>query len=136
MHRNEAGDSVADEWMRCETMRPDVELDAFLVMPNHFHAVVGLTDGPTSLPKLINAFKAASTRRVRDVFDDHRLRVWQRGYFEHVVRDERGLSRIREYIVTNPIRWQLDRENPDGRGTDPFERWLNAEGKRRLPGHA
>jgi putative transposase len=133
MHVNRGGDSVTEEWLRSE-VRPDVVLDAFVVMPNHFHAIVGLTDGPTSLPKLMNAFKAASTRGVREAFDDHRLLVWQRSYFEHVVRDERGLERIREYIVTNPVRWQMDRENPDGLAVDPFERWLIDEGKRALPG--
>src|SRR5262249_17159273 len=51
-------------------------------------------------------------------------RLWQRNYYEHVIRDEDELRRIREYIQTNPLRWELDRENPARRGEDEFDRWL------------
>lgn len=44
--------------------------------------------------------------------------VWQRNYYEHVIRDEKSLDRIREYIATNPLRWHLDRENPHRTGDD------------------
>jgi len=50
-----------------------------------------------------------------------RARLWQRGYFDHVVRDDRDLERIREYIATNPLRWALDRENPQRTGSSPAE---------------
>ncbi|GIW45211.1 MAG: hypothetical protein KatS3mg077_2493 [Candidatus Binatia bacterium] len=46
---------------------------------------------------------------------------WQRNYYEHIIRDERSLNRIREYIATNPLRWHLDRENPARSGTNPLE---------------
>jgi len=52
-------------------------------------------------------------------------RLWQRDYYEHVVRDEEGLNRIREYIQTNPLRWSLDRMNPDRVGDDEFDKWLD-----------
>jgi hypothetical protein len=59
--------------------------------------------------------------------------LWQRSYYEHVIRTEESLSRIREYIATNPLRWQLDWENPERQGEDEFDRWL-ATFKRRPPG--
>ena len=50
--------------------------------------------------------------------------VWQRNYYEHVIRTDGALTRIRDYIQTNPLRWKLDRENPEQCGTDEFDRWL------------
>jgi REP element-mobilizing transposase RayT len=51
-------------------------------------------------------------------------RLWQRNYYEHIIRNEDSLNRIREYIATNPLRWELDRENPQRTGDDEFDRWL------------
>jgi hypothetical protein len=51
-------------------------------------------------------------------------RLWQRNYYEHLIRDEDSLNRIREYIATNPLRWELDRENPQRTGEDEFDQWL------------
>jgi putative transposase len=51
-------------------------------------------------------------------------RLWQRNYYEHIIRDEDSLNRIREYITTNPLHWELDRENPQCTGEDEFDRWL------------
>ncbi len=50
--------------------------------------------------------------------------MWQRNYYEHVIRNERDLNRIRDYIRDNPLRWHLDRENPDCAGKDEFDLWL------------
>ena len=50
--------------------------------------------------------------------------LWQRNYYEHVIRSEESLNRIREYIATNPLRWELDRENQARTGEDEFDRWL------------
>ncbi|MGC8950794.1 MAG: transposase, partial [Chloroflexus sp.] len=47
--------------------------------------------------------------------------VWQRNYYEHIIRNDESLNRIRDYIITNPVRWHLDRENPDCTGTNPEE---------------
>jgi REP element-mobilizing transposase RayT len=52
--------------------------------------------------------------------------VWQRNYYEHVIRDAEALNRIREYIVTNPLGWALDRENPQRQGEDGFDCWLTS----------
>jgi hypothetical protein len=50
--------------------------------------------------------------------------LWQRSYYEQVIRTEKCLNRIREYIATNPLRWQLDRANSERTGDDEFDRWL------------
>jgi hypothetical protein len=62
--------------------------------------------------------------KINEVRGTPGAKVWQRGYYEHVIRNEESLSRIREYIVTNPRRWELDRENPKAQGKDDFDRWL------------
>jgi putative transposase len=51
--------------------------------------------------------------------------VWQRNYWEHVIRNQEAFNRIRDYILTNPKRWHLDRENPNCTGEDDFDRWLS-----------
>lgn len=52
------------------------------------------------------------------------LAIWQRNYYEHIVRNEESLNRIRECILTNPLRWAYDRENPDATETESEEAWL------------
>jgi REP element-mobilizing transposase RayT len=86
---------------------PGVSLDSFVVMPNHVHVLLGLGyAAAVSLGTVVGTFKAAVARSA------HARGLWQRGYHDHVIRDEEDLARIREYIATNPIRWALDPENP------------------------
>jgi REP element-mobilizing transposase RayT len=97
---------------------PGVELDASVVMPNHVHAIVFLDRlrfRPPPVPAVIGAFKARASRRA-----DRAL--WQRGYFDRVIRTELELSAFREYISTNPLRWALDRENPERTPMEPADR--------------
>jgi putative transposase len=67
---------------------------------------------PGSIPTIVRAFKSATTRRINEMRGTPGARVWQRNYYEHIVRNDADLQRIREYILTNPIRWAMDRENP------------------------
>jgi len=67
---------------------------------------------PGSLGAIIGSFKAASARRSNQVRHTPGGAVWQRSYFEHIVRNERALQRIRAYILRNPEHWALDVENP------------------------
>ena len=53
--------------------------------------------------------------------------IWQRDYYEHVIRSEREMLNIQEYIVNNPLQWELDRENPDRTGEHPMDGWLYGE---------
>src|SRR5207244_9158443 len=92
----------------------------FVVMPNHIHAIVRIleTSGrfhskgleKRSLSSLVTGFKSSVTKiaRLRGLCDES---PWQRGYYEHIIRNEEELIRIREYIAYNPDRWEFDREN-------------------------
>ena len=93
---------------------PHVALDAFVIMPNHVHGILVLIDEAPKgggLPEIVRAFKTFSSRRVNEMRDSGGARVWQRGYYDHVIRSERSLGRIRDYIESNPLRWELDKEN-------------------------
>jgi REP element-mobilizing transposase RayT len=100
---------------------PDVELDTFVLMPNHLHAVfnIGWTTGENperiSLSRVMNWFKSATTNEyIRRVKAENWPRFpgtfWQINYHEHIVRDQADLDRIRQYIAGNPGKWELDTE--------------------------
>ena len=119
------GEDVSGAWQRLPSRFGSIELDVHVVMPNHFHGVVHLNDGQLSLHGVIQAFKSLTTV---DAIREGRITghpLWQRSYHEHVVRDDDDLDRIREYIVNNPLQWDLDRENPLRKGEDPFDRYMD-----------
>jgi len=94
-----------------------VSLDTSVVMPNHLHAIVMLGDAPAeeapTLGRVVAYLKYESTKRINNLRGTPPLRVWQRNYYEHIIRGTAALSRIREYIVNNPRRWQQDELRPD-----------------------
>jgi putative transposase len=67
---------------------------------------------PGSIGAIVRAFKSAVTVRVNLIRGTPGAEVWQRNYYEHVIRDEDELRRARQYILQNPLRWALDGENP------------------------
>src|SRR5438093_2097370 len=81
---------------------------------------------PRSLGSFVAGFKSATTKRINELRGTPGVPLWQRNYHEHVIRSEDELHRIREYIQTNPLRWELDRENPARRGEDEFDRSLSS----------
>ena len=128
MRLDEAGQAVADAWQDLPNHYRHVALDAFVVMPNHIHGIVfispdagfvgaGFKPAPTStahhgLPEIVRGFKTFSSRRVNALRHTSGSPVWQRNYYEHIIRSEASLAAIREYIANNPLQWALDRENP------------------------
>jgi REP element-mobilizing transposase RayT len=184
-----AGQIAAEEWERSAEIRAEIELDAWVVMPNHLHGIVVITDssagahgdgtagdmpsvgadgrpptatiaqpcgahgrasidippsvgahgratpglppsvgatgrsplqrprGPEkrSLGAFVAGFKSAATQRINESRRAPGLPVWQRNYYEHVIRNEQDLARIRAYIAGNPARWAEDENNPERR---------------------
>lgn len=120
MRLNEAGEAVRQGWESLEERYRHVALDAFVVMPNHLHGVVVIDDSGAEsstlrkpLGRLVGSFKTIMTQRVNDVLGTRGKRLWQRNFYEHVVRGQEDLDRIRDYIVGNPAAWDRDEENPD-----------------------
>jgi len=124
------GKIVVEEWLRSAEVRKEIELDAFVIMPNHLHAIVAIHRGERqivsecleaerramkakTIGSFVSRFKAAATVRANELHGTPGKSIWQRNYYEHVIRSEKEQNRIREYIVNNPLRWQIDRENPD-----------------------
>ena len=99
-----------------------VVLDAMVIMPNHLHGVIVLTEDDEAdkprqgLPEIVRGFKSYSARRINALRQTPGLPVWQRNYYEHIVRDQEDWERIRDYIQINPQEWDRDLENPFGRG--------------------
>ena len=124
------GHIVEEEWQRTADLRPNVELDAFVLMPNHLHGIVLLQDedawkihseegvGPAqrqqarlwagSLGAIIGRYKSSVTKRARKLSNQRGIVVWQRNYHDHIIRNEKSLNMIREYIRLNPARWSED----------------------------
>ncbi|MCK8603108.1 transposase [Desulfoferrobacter suflitae] len=127
---NDAGEIVADEWIKTGDIRDKIILDEWVVMPNHFHGILVIDDrrgtarrAPTveqfgkpvsgSIPTIIRAFKSAVTKRINEMRKTPGVKIWQRNYYEHVIRNDNELNRIREYITNNPAQWETDQENPN-----------------------
>jgi len=127
---NDAGRMVRDIWHKITEHFPHADIDEFVVMPNHFHGIgVINSDGkgmachaPTqrqfakpiagSLSAIVGSFKSAVTRQINQIRNTPGYPVWQRNYYEHVIRDEEEINRIREYIIGNPAKWSDDENNP------------------------
>ena len=65
------------------------------------------------LSKIIGRFKMVSAKQINDLRQSRGRALWQRNYYEHIVRDTESLNRIRQYILDNPAQWEFDRENPE-----------------------
>ncbi len=112
---SDAGQIVEEEWQRTAVLRPDVTLDAFVVMPDHLHALVGLheirrEDCGTSLTALMNGFKAAVTSRIRRLAAPPAWAVWQRSFYDSIIGSNEHFHAVRRYIEANPAKaWYATR---------------------------
>ncbi len=122
---NKNGEIVNEEWTKSPDIRTEIRLDSFVVMPNHFHGIVYIEDtransrsplqqsrvgmGSETLSSMIAGFKSAVTKQIKQINTNSLSTVWQRNYYEHIIRDESELDQIREYIANNPLKWQEDK---------------------------
>jgi REP element-mobilizing transposase RayT len=159
MRLNGLGVATEACWRAITNHFPNVQLDEFVIMPNHLHGIMDITtsesvgsnvgakqassaspgfdncgnnvddcnkgeaggsfasplrDGTVSgsLGAVIQNFKSVSTRKINKIRNNPGCPVWQRNYYEHVIRNEADLANIRQYIVNNPLKWDLDENNP------------------------
>jgi REP element-mobilizing transposase RayT len=144
MYLNQLGKIVADEWLKTCKIRPNFQLDEWVIMPNHFHGIVIINDysgdnqslgngqsasrfrrtqfdqltdhdappqqKPNSLSSCIAGFKSAVTKRINLLRQNRDTPIWQRNYYESILRDEKYLAVVREYIINNPRNWPNDRD--------------------------
>ncbi len=148
---NNLGLMALECWNGIPSHFPQVELDAFVIMPNHVHGIIILNDdhtyvgarhaspgfdgrvGPTARAKgrathasplrgagpkprsigaIVGSFKSAATKRINQSRDNPGVPVWQRNYYERIIREDRELDGIRRYIAENPARWEEDENHP------------------------
>jgi REP element-mobilizing transposase RayT len=130
MRLNACGEIVENEWCRTADVRPGVSLDVFVVMPNHLHGIIILDTRPQarrveptpsgrptgassgSLGAIIGQFKSVTTKRINALRGTPGASVWQRSYYDHLIRDEDDFLRVRRYIAANPFTWHEDDNNP------------------------
>jgi len=137
---NDAGRMVQTVWEAMPVHYMGVVIDAFVVMPNHIHGIVvlvgaapcgrppmGQAQGPAptvamSLPDVVHRFKTMTTKQYADGVKQSGWspfpgQLWERNYYEHIIRGEDSPNRVRRYIADNPAQWELDRENPTASAT-------------------
>ena len=133
MQLNRSGEIVENEWLKSAVIRPNIELDKYIVMPNHFHGIViinpvancssplpSLTHPsmkPRSLSSIVAGFKSAVTKKINIIRNAPGTPVWQRNYYEHIIRNETALNNIRQYIINNPLSWYQDQLHPNNPST-------------------
>ncbi|OGW76923.1 MAG: hypothetical protein A3J52_00675 [Omnitrophica bacterium RIFCSPHIGHO2_02_FULL_49_9] len=154
MELNEWGKIAVECWNKIQERFPNVELDEYVVMPNHVHGIVRIVGAtlvvapcavaqhespgtvkragtrpaptwdvppqvgarPVTLGQIIAAFKSMVVHRCIDGVKQNKLppfheKIWQRNYYDHVIRNEKSLHQIRQYILDNPSQWETDPEN-------------------------
>ena len=135
---SDVGATAHGFWSHVPIHFPNVSIDMFVVMPNHVHVIIVIHDAfggdagaaragrgaiTTPLPagqrtidrptlgQIVAYYKYQTTKRINQTRGTAGAPFWQRGYHEHIVRNERDMDRIRQYIIDNPSKWQLDRNN-------------------------
>ena len=125
------GKIVKDEWIKTEDIRTGITLGNFVIMPDHFHALVLLHSGTVgahsyaplqagnfknsfgpqkrNLSSLIRGFKGACTKRIREIEPGF---TWQRSFHDRIVRDQNELEKIEDYIINNPLNETLRNQHP------------------------
>jgi len=135
MELNDFGKIANECWRAIPTHFPNVDLGAHIIMPNHVHGIIMINDagatpnvgatqcvtpttvgnrpkGPKqgSLGAIIGSFKSTVSYRINKQFNT--TGIWQRNYYEHIIRNDREMGAIWQYIVSNPVVWDTDDENP------------------------
>jgi REP element-mobilizing transposase RayT len=126
---NEYGEIVRDEWLNTGNIRSNIIIDEFVVMPNHVHGILIIGDNrwgvwpyaPTNngqiqsfkspsktIGSIVCGFKSTITKKINQIRNTPTNPIWQRNYYEHIIRNDDELNHIREYIINNPLQWELD----------------------------
>lgn len=128
---NQLGYIAYSFWEALPRRFSHIELDAFVLMPNHLHGILIISDRGKhiqsnnipkkeqfgkpvagSIPTVVRSFKGAVTKRINLMRRTPEPPVWQSNYYESIIRIETGLDKVRQYIINNPRQWEMDEENP------------------------
>lgn len=119
---NQYGDIARNSWLDLPNHHIGIELDQFIVMPNHIHGIIiinsSVGDGPAhssnnhannQLSVIIGSYKSTVTKQINRINDD--TFKWQKSFYDHIIRDDKSLKNIRDYIINNSKNWELDENN-------------------------
>jgi len=117
---SDLGEILKKNWQEIENDFSTVYLDAFIIMPNHIHGIIvnqrATARVAPTLGRIIGSFKSKCSVQYLQHLQSNRLndsgKIWQRNYYEHIIRNEEELNKIRKYIAENPTRWHNDKDNP------------------------
>ena len=86
----------------------NIEVDSYVIMPNHIHMILCIEDGnKDSISKIVSYFKSFVSRNYNRMIND-KIEIWQKSFYDHVIRNEEDYKRILEYVVYNPLKWKVD----------------------------
>ncbi|MFA5804016.1 MAG: transposase [Melioribacteraceae bacterium] len=116
---NQFGYIIKNNWIRIQSLHKNIELDEFVIMPNHIHGIIiinGVGNAKFAFPtnrtkmtlsKLIQQFKRACTIEIKNKFNYH-IPLWQHSFYDRIIRNENELYQIRKYILQNPLKWEVE----------------------------
>jgi putative transposase len=110
MQLNVTGQIISAIWQKIPQHFPNVELDQFILMPDHLHGIIVISEQAEkfySLATIIQNFKSVSTRKINKITQNSGVSIWQRNYYERIIRSDQELECLRRYTVTNPENWQF-----------------------------
>ena len=115
---NPAGEMTKKWLFELKNKFKNVELDECIIMPNHIHLIIFIMNSAYGIPQIVQWLKTMTTNEyIRNVkqnnwkpFDQ---KIWQRNYYDRIIRNEKELDKIRKYIFENPLKWELDKNNPE-----------------------
>ncbi|MBR3288745.1 MAG: transposase [Lachnospiraceae bacterium] len=113
IHYSNIGSIIVESLKNIETIYNGVVLKEYVIMPNHLHMLIEITDdisknqNSIDIFKIVGSFKRYVTKMVNKG-KKNKMEVWQKSFYEHIVRDEKDYNRILEYMVYNPFKWKLD----------------------------
>ena len=125
MALNDIGRMVEEVWIAIPSHFPNVELGEFVIMPNHIHGIISITVGathaspltrvakgpmPGSIAAIVGSFKSTASRKFRETTANPGKHLWQRNYYEHIIKNERDYQATYDYILANPMNWEKDEE--------------------------
>ncbi|MBI1937605.1 MAG: hypothetical protein HYS25_05720 [Ignavibacteriales bacterium] len=133
---NEAGKIVEDEWTKTKSLRSNVNLDYYVIMPNHLHGIIIINGSEVEthrvrlpneeringrdafdaslrivkncLSDIIRGFKSAATKRIKK--SGRNNFAWQSRFYDRIIRNENESYAIRNYIEENPLKWEIDKD--------------------------
>jgi putative transposase len=137
---SKAGDMIRQIWCELPDTFFNIKLDEFIIMPNHIHGIIivkasfvkkdkdeksayrkGAGTRPAfsgiTIGDIVGSFKSITTHKYILGVKNYKWirfykKLWQRNYWEHIIRNDNELNSIREYIINNPLKWEIDEENP------------------------